>query len=272
MENEGFTIQPWQKIRSILGLFLKFQRPLTVYGYGEADVTKTLRKIDSLSEQSGEKLSLHTYLIYLFSQVAVKNPLMISYRSGNHLLTFKDVDLCLPILKVIPGGIRIPVMYTVKKADKKTLASLHVELQKAIKGSLQEDNKVKFRRSLLKLPVLIQYLLYFFIFNSPQRLKKYFGNMGVTSLQFPGLSVPFIGLPPNVYTIQFAIGSISEKFLPDADGKPSLRKVLHVAAGVDHLILDGMDMASIVKDISDAIESAIGLDQSFVREIKKAAR
>lgn len=47
MEKEEFTVQPWQKIRSALGLFLKFQRPLTDYGYGEVDVTETLRKLVS---------------------------------------------------------------------------------------------------------------------------------------------------------------------------------------------------------------------------------
>ncbi len=267
-----YDLQEWPKLRNLLELFLKGQRKHTVYGHGEMDVTLVLEKIEALKKSGNPYPSLNTFLIYTLSRVAAKHEQTRTCKFKNRKLVFKHADISLPILKTLPNGVKIPVLYVVRKAETKSLAQINFELKNAIKSDLTEDKNVKFRRKLAKLPLFVQKIMYWYIFKHPVRIKKFFGNMGLTNLQHMGYDSPMIGLPPSIYSLQFAAGSVSEKFLPDADKKPVLRKVLAMAGGMDHLVMDGMCIAAISKDFSQSVEKADGIDDDFVKESRELER
>ncbi len=261
-----YDLHDWPRLRHLLELFLKGQRPYTVHGHGEVDVTRFLDKIEALKQAGLPYPSLNTFLIYTLSRVAAKHEQIRTCKYRNRKLVFKHADISLPILKTLPNGVKIPVLYVLRKAETKSLALINHELKGAIKSDLTDDKNVKFRRRLAKLPLFVQKLMYKYIFMHPVRVKNYFGNMGLTNLHHMGFDTPMIGLPPSIYSLQFAVGNVSEKFLPDADKKPVLRKVLSMGAGMDHLVMDGMCIAAISKDFADSVEKADGLDDDFVKE------
>jgi pyruvate/2-oxoglutarate dehydrogenase complex dihydrolipoamide acyltransferase (E2) component len=104
---------------------------------------------------------------------------------------------------------------------------------------------------------------------NPIFLKKVQGTMGLTSLQRQEFNRSFHGFPPNIFTLTFAVGSIVDRFLPDANGQPVLRRMLCLSGGADHAVVDGMDLARFSERFARLLESADGLDDSFVSETRR---
>jgi hypothetical protein len=248
-----YEVQEWPPIRNIVELFLNRHRPHTVYGLGEYDITLLSEKL------KGSPISLNTFLVYALARASIKNEKMRTYKHRNKMIVFKHADVGVPMLKKLPNGVRVPVAYIVRKADTKSLKEIHLELREAIKQDLTDDPSVKLRRKLATMPGFVQKLVYAWIFSHPVRMKKFIGNMGITNLRQSNYSSPFMGLPLNVYSCQFSIGNTSERFLPDENKQPQLRKLLSMAAGMDHLVMDGMCMAAIAKDLGEIVEKAEGL-------------
>jgi pyruvate/2-oxoglutarate dehydrogenase complex dihydrolipoamide acyltransferase (E2) component len=266
MTEKDYTVKEWPRMRDLVKLFLDAHKPTTVYGHGECDVTTVMEKIKAIRRESRITLSLNTYLVYVVSRVAARHEALRSYKHGRKLIVFQHADVSLALLKKLPNGIRIPVIYIVREADTKSLARINQEIKDAIDSDLTADPNVKFRRALVKMPAFIQKTLYYYVFSHPERMKKVFGNVGITNLQQLGYDSPMTGLPPNIHTAAFSVGNVSERFRPNAKKQPELRKILTMGAGFDHLVMDGMSMASIAKDFYRTITQAEGIDETFVRE------
>jgi hypothetical protein len=268
IEEVDYVITDWPRIRDLVSLFLRFQKPYTIFGHSEFDITNVMDKIELIQKEHSIPLTLNTYMIYALSRVSMMHEKSRTYKFKKKQIVFKNVDVALPILKTLPNKVKIPVVYIVKQANKKSLSEIHLELRKAGKSSLAEDKNVKFRRALVKLPIFMQAWMYAYIFRSPIRMKKLFGTIGITNIHYPGYDDPFIGYPPNIYTCQYSLANISEKFLPDENKQPVLRKVLGVAAGMDHQIMDGMCVTGMSKTMADFLREASGLDEAFVSDFK----
>jgi pyruvate/2-oxoglutarate dehydrogenase complex dihydrolipoamide acyltransferase (E2) component len=271
MSEKDFQLKPWPRMRDLVKLFLDAHKPTTVYGHGEVDVTEVMDKIKTIRKENKITLSLNTYLVYVVSRVTGRHEALRSYKQGRKLAVFDHADVSLALLKKLPNGIRIPVIYIVRRADTKSLAQINQEIKAAIDSDLTADPNVKFRRALVKAPVFIQKALYAYVFSSPERMKKVFGNVGITNLQQLGYDSPMTGLPPNIHTAAFSVGNVSERFRPDAKKQPELRKILTMGAGFDHLVMDGMSMAAIAKDFYRTISKGEGIDEAFVKESRETA-
>lgn len=253
-----YEIQQWPKLRNILELFLTGHKRHTLFGHGTVDVTKALERIKSKENADGP--TLNTYLVYAIGRTAAKNEKMRTFRYKQKKIVFKHADIMIPILKTLPNGVKIPVMYVVRRADTKSLEELNTEMRNAVKSDLTQDSNVKFRRKLSQAPIFVQKLVYQWIFRHPVRVKKFFGNMGITNVRQLGYSSPFVGMAPNIYSCQFSVGNVNETFLPDENKQPTLRSVLSMGAGMDHVVMDGMCMATIAKDLCHFMETAEGLE------------
>ncbi len=249
-----YDTHPWPRIRNILELFLTGARRHTLFGTAEYDITKAIEKI----AQNEDGPSLNTFLVYSIAQTAIKNEKMRTFKYKQKKIVFKHADIGMPILKTLPSGLKIPVWYIVRKADTKTLEELNQELREAVIGDLANDKNVKFRRKLSEMPIFIQRFVYAWIFRHPVRIKKYFGNMGITNVRQQGFHSPFVGLAMNIYSCQISVGNVSDKFLPDENKNPSLRSVIQLGAGFDHIVMDGMCITTIAKELGQQLESAKG--------------
>jgi len=266
MPEKDYQLKPWPRMRDLVQLFLDAHKPTTVYGHGEVDVTNVMEKLKTIRKESRVTLSLNTYLVYVVSRVTGRHEALRSYKHGRKLVVFEHADVSLALLKKLPNGIRIPVIYIVRQADTKSLAQINQEIKAAIDSDLTADPNVKFRRALVKAPTFIQKALYYYVFSHPERMKKVFGNVGITNLQQLGYDSPMTGLPPNIHTAAFSVGNVSERYRPDVQKNPELRKILTMGAGFDHLVMDGMSMAAIAKDFYRTISRAEGIDDAFVKE------
>src|SRR5580698_3838893 len=95
----GYSARPWPKIRNGIYYFLRAQKPYTVFGYGELDVTDLLQQLQILRSRHRLLLSLNTFLIYALSRAAAQNEKARTFKHRNKLIVFEHVNLSLPIMK-----------------------------------------------------------------------------------------------------------------------------------------------------------------------------
>lgn len=260
-----FHVKPWPKLRNALVTFLEGHRPHTFYGMTEIDITDALRKMKRLRHEYRATISLHAYALYCLAQSARAHPQMLSYRKGRKILTFEDVDLGTVVDRRLPNGARIPVAHILRNAEKMSLAEINWELRRAQRMDPVQDGSIKLRRRIMALPGFARSLASRKVFRDPLWLRRLYGTIGCTNLRIPGTTQAGFALPPNIFTATIAIGWIVDRHVPGKDG---VRHMLCVTAGIDHAVVDGMVVAQWARDFSQRLESAAGIDEALVEEMR----
>ncbi len=262
-------VTPWPTMRNAVVSVLRQQRPHTVYGFGEADVTEALIAIRRLQRELRVAVSFHAFVIHCLARAAAEHPAILTFRAGSRLITFGDADVATVIDKRFPGGVRVPAVYTVRAAQTKSLAAINWELREGIRSDQGEVESVRLRRFVTRLPAFLRDLIGRRMMRDPFLLKRFHGTIGLTNIQSGGFDRPFFGLPPNLYTYTLAIGSIAERVVLDKQGHPEARKVVCLAAGADHEVIDGMPLSRFAYRLTQLLESAAGLDDDFAAETRQ---
>lgn len=261
-----YELRPWPKLRDALLTFLEAHRPHTYYGFTEADVTEALAAIERLRKEQRLAISFHAYLLYCLAQASRDHPGVLSYRKGRHILTFGDIDIGTTIERRLPDGRRIPVAYVLRNAERKSLAEINWELREAARRDPAADETIGQRRRLLALPAFVRNLVRRRMMRDPLLLRRLFGTIGCTNLQIVGSKRGGFALPPNIHTVTVAVGWVTDRLLPAADGTPQARRMLCLSCGVDHAVIDGIPISLWSQSFHERLESAAGLDQTLVEE------
>lgn len=259
-ESGSFQSRPWPPVRNAVIGTLNLHRPYTVYGFGEVDVTEAMARIAQYRRDLRIAVSFHAFTAYCLAQAAQKHPIMHTFRHGKSLIRFDDIDISTAIDRRMPNGMQMAVGYTFRAAQTKSLPELNLELRKATDADLSLHDLVKLRRRIARMPGFVRDLLAWRIRRDPRLLKRFHGTIGLTNLQSPGVTNAFWALPPNIFTYTLAIGSVLER-----DG----RKMLCLSAGADHAIVDGLPLSRFAATLSSLLQSAAGLDDSFVTETRR---
>jgi len=265
-ESPAFRETEWPPVRNAIVEFLDQHRPYTVYASTEVDITDALAKMRVLRREQRAGISLHAFVLYCQAQAAAEHPAVLTFRRGrNRLVTFTDADVCTMIDKRLPGTqIRVPVGYTFRAAQTKSLAEINEELRAACHCDLTDDPAVRWRRRTARMPGPIRKALFRHIFRDPFLLRRYYGTIGLTNLQTRDFHNPFVVLPPNVLTVTAGIGNVTDRWAaPAGQETPSRRKVLCLTGAADHDVLDGMAISRFTRRFLRLLESAAGLDGDF---------
>ena len=92
-EEIGVKRTPWPQLRNALIMFFEQQRPHVVRGLAEVDVTDALTRIRAIERELRIALPFHAFAVYCAAQAVKEHPALNSYRCGDSLLTFEDVDI-----------------------------------------------------------------------------------------------------------------------------------------------------------------------------------
>ena len=269
-ENTPFRETPWPKLRNVLLMFFERQRPHAIRGTIEIDVTDALKRIRTLERETRIALPFHAFAAHCVAQGVKEYPLCNTYRRGDSLIAFDDVDILSPLDKRLPNGIRIPVGHILRGAQRKSLAAINWELREAIcADDLADDPSVKLRRRIADAPAWMRRLLGRWIVADPLRLRQGHGTVLVSTVQLPGFTQPYSIVAGTVHTLALFVGSITERLKLTADGKVERRKVLNLSGACDHDILDGAAIAQFTRRLVQLFETGAGLDANYVVETKR---
>lgn len=269
-EKPLFRKTPWPRLRNVLLMFFERQRPHAIRGTVEIDITETLRRIRALERETRIALPFHAFATHCVAQAVKEYPLFNTYRRGDSLIAFDDVDILSPLDKRLPDGARIPVGHILRGAQSKSLAAINWELRQAIRADdLADDPAVKLRRGVADAPTWMRRLLSRWIVADPFRLRQGHGTVLVSTVQLPGFTQPYSIVAGTVHTLALFVGSISERLALNADGKANQRKILYLSGAFDHDILDGVAIALFIRRLVQLFEAGAGLDADYIDETKR---
>lgn len=266
----GFQEKPWPPIRNAVLAVLEQSRPHPCWGLLEIDVTDTLARVKQCQETLRLAVSFHAVILHALALAAAAHPNVMTYRHGGRLVTFTEADVCTAIDRRIHGH-RVPGVYCVRNAHRKSLAQVHWELRAAINQTGPPDPAIPLRRRVARFPAFARHAFNAVVRRNPHWVRRLYGTIALTSLQSPGLHFPFWGLPPTVCTVTAAAGSIVDRVVLGPDQQVASRRHLCMTGAADHSVIDGMALSRFAIDFVRILEAGSGLDERFLQETRERA-
>jgi pyruvate/2-oxoglutarate dehydrogenase complex dihydrolipoamide acyltransferase (E2) component len=265
----AFEEAPWPVLRNALVSYLDTKRTHAINGFVEVDVTDALEALRAVQRQVRVAVSFHSFMVYCLTQALIEHPTMLQFRKGNTLIRFEDIDVLTPIEKKFAGGMRIPVAYIVRAAQKKSLAQINWELRSAIRAeNLAGEEAIRLRRKFGAMPSLARKFLTWRTRVDPVLFKKLHGTVLLTNVQTHGFGNAAAVFGPTVHTLSIGVGTTTDRLKLNDRNEVVNRKTLMLSGTVDHEIVDGMVATRFIVRMTKLVESGAGLDDSFVAETR----
>jgi pyruvate/2-oxoglutarate dehydrogenase complex dihydrolipoamide acyltransferase (E2) component len=267
MDNIGkYKIKPYSKFRKNIELITKegwYKR--STHTILEIDITNARKMIQKYKEKTGEKISFTSWVIKCIAQALNENKDLNAYRHGkNKIIIFDDIDIAVPIEKIVKDEAR-PRVFIIRKANEKSLKIISDEIRMIQKEEVSEDMEILghkisgLEKFALKAPIIIKRFLLWITRKNAILKKKYMGTTGVTAIgmkgYFPGWVIPLGGTSSTL----FVVGGITKK--PGViNDKISIREYIHLTITTDHDIIDGGPLVRFVERLNSLMEKGYGLD------------
>lgn len=262
---DGVSIKPIsRKIQLIDDYTSEAKSKNLTWAVTEADITEVRKRMEAHTDKTGEKLSMTAYIIFIVSRVAEQHkfPVNTLRYKKKRFYTFDDVDILTNIERTL-DGLKKPVNYTVRKANKKTYREINDELQKAkstkvVKVTQSGKGANRLMKIFPKLPRFIRKLIIKYIFRHPMLKKNLLGTVGVTAVGMMGKmegrrggNGHMIHITPH--TLSVGVGGIGTH-PATVDGEIINREFLDITIAMDHAIIDGAPATRFLHDLRYGLE------------------
>lgn len=227
----------------------------------EFDVTDARAKIRE-AKAAGSGVSFTAWMLSCIAKALAEHRQVHALLCGRRkLMLFDEVDISLMIEKT-SGDHRVPVPYVLRRAEAKTVAEIHGEIERAKAADLAGAEGLDHTRSagaavFVRLPQCVRLFIWKLILGNPRRVKKLMGTALFTSVGMFG-SAPGWAVPFSIHPVSFTLGSITRKpvFM---DGQLHDREILHLTILIDHDVVDGAPAARFAARLRELIEGGEGL-------------
>jgi pyruvate/2-oxoglutarate dehydrogenase complex dihydrolipoamide acyltransferase (E2) component len=231
-------------------------------GLIELDVTKGREYIRKHKEKTGEALSFTGWIVKCIAQAVNEHKHVQAMRKGKKIVIFDDVDISVMVERVV-GDRVFPVVFVVRKANKRSLREIHDEIRNA-QVQTEDDyfQKKEARRAkmLLSLPKFLRNFLFWRkVRKDPFFVKRYLGTAMVTSIgMFGKKGRTFWAIPTSLQPLSFTLGGISRK--PGViRNKIEIREYICMTILFDHDVVDGAPAARFIARLAELVENGFGL-------------
>jgi pyruvate/2-oxoglutarate dehydrogenase complex dihydrolipoamide acyltransferase (E2) component len=230
-KDTAYSISPYPKLRRLIAdVACEGKKINCIHGFGEFDLSHA-------REVTGrENISLISYLVHCTAISAREKPEFNSFKKGNRIVTFNEVDISL-IFEVEIEGRKFPMNYIIRSADTKSLKEIDTEINNVRTSPVEKNFLSKEIRIFYNLPRLARKAIWSRIMANPFLIKKYLGTVGITALHTVNAG-QFWGLPLSPLTLTLTYGGIYNKVVKIKD-KYAGREFLNVTASVNHDMVDG---------------------------------
>ncbi len=262
----NYTTKPFKR---------KFQEEVTKFskkryymtGLIDVDITEARRIFACYKDREGESLSFTSWVAKCVATAVGENKEAQSAKKGKNLIYFEDVDLSIPIEKIIDGK-AFPSLLVVRKANEKSLKELHEEIRAAQypeKKEMTTGIPQKTLKMLFGLPKPIRKLIFWRrLRNNPFFLKKLNGTVHLNPLGMFAKGLYGWAINLGHHPLNIIIGGISEQ--PRiVNGNLENREFLNIAIKIDHVIIDGAPATRFVRRLSEFLQTAEFLEE-FCKE------
>lgn len=228
----------------------------------EIDVTNT-RNLLRTYRKSNSNISFNTWLIKVISHTVSSNASVASFLySKRKQIIFDRINVSLLVEKDLNGH-KVPFPLLIENAANLELEEINdliLNAKSAATGinDIVLNQKPKLiERLYYYLPSIIRNYAWKLMLSKPKFVFAKMGNIAISSVASVGTSSSWF-IPISIHPISFGISSISKKPWV-VDDKIEIREILNFSILIDHDVVDGMQMAKFIKDLSKNIETGIFL-------------
>ena len=254
------TQQPYPKLRNfILDIMDEGRRKNIIHLLFDAEITPMQHNLAQHHAETGQRISLTTYIAKSLACAIDEDRIMHAYRQGkSKLVLFDDIDLSVMIERDIEDG-TLPVVHIVRAANRKPIDDIHQELKAAKVAPLGENGPMSaLEKQFFELPSPLRKFVWFFIRRDPNLFKQLAGTVGITSLGMHA-SGKVVVIPITPMTLTLSIGSIGKKLVME-EGCPVEREVIQLNLSADHDIIDGSPLVRFTDRFRKKLENGCALD------------
>jgi pyruvate/2-oxoglutarate dehydrogenase complex dihydrolipoamide acyltransferase (E2) component len=237
----------------------------------EIDVT-TAREIIRARKKAGQGLSFTGWITKCIAQAVSEHKFIHALRRGRRrLVIFEDVDVAIIVERVVDqsiAGETLPMPYIIRKANEKTVATIHSEIRTAQKqavsaGEVQIDSTRDAWRTRLYtlLPRFIRdWFFWKPLLRDPFLVKHRMGTVAVTMMGISGQSGMSWGIPTGIHPLIVAVGAIAKR--PGVvDDQIVIREYVGLTVLFDHDVMDGAPVARFIQRLQELIAGGYGLSE-----------
>lgn len=218
----------------------------------EVDITKLNEQIAKRPERMYSVTFQLAHVLYCYARAIQEHPEMQSRLYKKKLYLFDDVDISMIFEKTAPNGMKVPVPYVFRSAQKKTYTEILNELQWANEAEMHEIYKSKKSTWLRKLPKFLRMYLLKKTLSNPLKWKENLGTVAFTTLGMIIRNRRMYPVPIGPYSCMLAAGS---SYHEKVDGK-SVSKWCMVL-NLDHNIIDGAPAVRFGKTFMALVEKGL---------------
>jgi len=227
----------------------------------ELDVTKGRGYIRKYKEETGKALSFTGWIMKCIGQAVDEHKHVQAMRKGKQIVAFDDVDISVMVERIVDDRV-FPVVFVVRKANKKSFREIHDEIRRAqvqTEDDYLKKSEAGRAKMLLSLPKFLRNFFFWRkIRKDPFFVKKYLGTVGVTSIGMYGKGTTIWPIPTSLQPLFFALGGITKK--PGVVGdKIEIREYLCMTILFDHDVVDGAPAARFIARLAELVENGFGL-------------
>ncbi len=249
-----YDIFPFPPVRKLLSENIRGARfKNNIHLFIEADVTALYELAGARNAQSGD-FSIPVFCLVCFARLLRRHPELVSRRSGNRVVRFRQADIMTIVERTLPGQAPIPMAILIRDAGNKRYAELLDEIRRAQQVDPLAIPEVARRRKLMKYPAWLIRLILGHIRRDPVLYGKYFGNAGFTSLH-SGKSERFsMAVPVTTSTLTLLVNTTSRKVVQTPEGLAE-RLFKGFTFVADHDLIDGAQGMRYAEEFCRMIES-----------------
>ncbi len=270
----SFTEIPYSPLRVLLSDDVRVGMTMRrIPVFVEVDVTAARNAIANRKSATGEALSFTGWFIACIAKAVSEHPRVHALRRGKHkLLMFRDVDVGTYVRHnpdSADKGPDIPIPYIIRKANEKSVESLHAEIRAAQgrgppSGERPPTMGKPSSRQLwiyTSLPFFLRKALFWNgMLRDPFRMKSRLGTVAVTSV---GMFATIDGgsnwgILTDVHPLTVALGAIARKPAVVGD-RVEPREFLGMTFLFNHDVVDGAPIAMFLERLRELMETGYGL-------------
>jgi len=259
MSTDSFKEKPWPVLRnSIVDLLSTAKNQHNIKGFFEVDITDCKNSITLQQKKDRQAYSLIAYLLWCYGKAIGEHKEIHAMRKGKKIVMFDEVDINFMLEKTLPGGIKIPVAYILRSANKKSYLEIHHEIRMAMKKDLSDNKIVKARRRIATYPKFIRKFIWNRIETNPLLHKKHRGTAALTAVGMFTGNRAFWASPDSPFPCTLAAGSMYDKVVYH-NGELCKRNMWCLTLIVNHDLVDGAPASRFGDRFCSLLESGEGL-------------
>jgi pyruvate/2-oxoglutarate dehydrogenase complex dihydrolipoamide acyltransferase (E2) component len=237
----------------------------------EIDVTAARAAIHAQKAQTGPGISFTAWMIKCIAQAVSEHKYVHALRKGNRqVVIFDDIDVNTIIERAAGADETLPMSYTIRKANEKTVADIHAEIRAAQKlpvagreVQVASSHPAWMMQVFTRMPQGLRNLFFWRpLLRDPFLVKRTMGTVSVSSLTAFGMMGDqggmSWGIPVGVHPLIIAVGGIAKRpgLLHE---QIVIREYVGLTVLFDHDVTDGAPVARFIRRLQELMAGRYGL-------------